>query len=79
MKVGDVVKNPIKVEAEDFLSDITEITSSESTVTAIFVKDESTEEKGYTKRVNESIDPDAIVVLDGDIIFKKFKLSVLDA
>ncbi len=74
MKVADQVKNPVEVPA--FLDGMMEDGPDVRKVKAIYIRDMTTEEKGYTKSVDESNDPTAIVYLDGDCT--SYRLAELD-
>lgn len=61
--VGDTVTNPFAAHPLDDMLDFAPEPETR-TVRAIYVRDWTTEEKGYTKRVEASEDPDAIVYLE---------------
>jgi hypothetical protein len=76
LSVNDTVKNPVEIDPNEFLADLMAEEPATRTVTAIFVRDWTTEEKGYTKRAETTDDPDAIVYLEG--CTTKYRLSALE-
>lgn len=71
MKVNDTVTIPSNTP-EELKHLVSEETTS--TVKAIFIRDMTTEEKGYTLSVDESNDPDAFVYIASG---SKYRLSEL--
>lgn len=67
MKVNDTVNIPNNIPEE-----LKHLFSGEttSTVKAIFVRDMTTEEQGYTLSVKESTDPDAYVYLASGVKYR---------
>lgn len=75
LTINDVVTNLVKNDPSQFLADMMETEPGTRVVRAIFVRDMTTEEKGYTKSVDTSSDPEAIVYLVGS--YEKYRLADL--
>ena len=73
LTINDVVVNPEKNEPDQFLADMMETEPETRTVLAIVVRDMTTDGKGYTKSVDTSSDPEAIVYLAGS--YSKYRLA----
>lgn len=80
LKINDTVKNPAHMTDEDsanhFLGDLMEATEPTATVRMIVDRDWTTEEKGFTKQVEASDNPDAFVYLAGSTV--KYRLSEIE-
>jgi hypothetical protein len=73
ISVNDTVINPIKNDPTHFMADLMEVEPITKKVRAIFERDMTTEESGYTKQVQRSNDSTAYVFLDGSD--KKYRLG----
>ena len=79
LRVNDIVINPASLpgENEDFLTEIMGPNVEPATLRVVLIveRDLATEEQGYTKRVQESVSPDAYVILEGGAKYRLHELT----
>lgn len=75
LRINDMVINPaLNIQNDPIFDDMMELTPETLRVVMIVERDMTTDEQGYTKRVQESSDSGAYVILDGGAKYRLHEL-----
>lgn len=76
LRINDMVINPaLSINHDPIFDDLMAPCPESLRVVMIIERDMDTDERGYTRRVQESSDPDAYVIIEGGRKYRLHELS----